>query len=185
MMLRHSIALFIAATFVAGLLGCSTEPKTADERANLADEANVELRRIKQDDPSLDAFLSHAHAYAIFPSVGKGAVGLCGAYGHGLVYRNGEMIGYTDLRQATIGLQLGGQTYTEVIAFETPEALKNFQSNSYAFSANASAVAIKSGAAATAKYENGVAVFTSPRGGLMFEASIGGQEFTYTPKGSS
>jgi len=181
-MLKHSIFALIALSLALGIMGCSTEPKSAAARDQLSDEAKTELSRIKREDPSLDAFLSHAHAYAVFPSVGKGGVGIGGAYGHGLVYKGGEMIGYTDLRQATIGLQLGGQTYTEVIAFETADALKSFQSNNYAFSANASAVAIKSGAAATAKYENGVAVFTSPRGGLMFEASIGGQEFTYTPK---
>ena len=145
-MLKHSlVATFIAIASSFAFLGCSTAPKSDTAKEDLSNDAQTELNRLKRDDSSLESFLNNAHAYAIFPSVGKGGVGIGGAYGHGVVYQGGQLIGYADLRQATVGLQLGGQTYTELLAFENKEALDRFKSNSFAFSANASAVAIKSG----------------------------------------
>jgi lipid-binding SYLF domain-containing protein len=161
--------------------GCTTSPDSQAGKTNLMDDSGSALSRMEAQDPSLTDFVSHADAYAIFPSVGKGGVGVGGAYGKGTVYENGKMIGYADLSQATIGLQLGGQTYSELICFETEHALNQFKSNNYAFDAQASAVALKSGASADARYNKGVAVFTLPEGGLMFEASVGGQRFTFQP----
>jgi lipid-binding SYLF domain-containing protein len=177
----------LAATFgLVGLLmgGCATSPDTESGKANLSDDSVSALNRMETQDPSLKDFVSakHAFGYAIFPSVGKGAVGVGGAYGKGTVYVNGDMIGYADLTQATIGVQLGGQNYSELLAFESEKALNDFKSNNYTLDAQASAVALKSGASADAKYSNGVAVFTLPEGGLMFEAAIGGQRFTYQAK---
>jgi lipid-binding SYLF domain-containing protein len=117
----------------------------------------------------------------VFPTVGKGAVGVGGAYGKGVVYQQGEVVGYCDLSQGTVGLQLGGQAYREIIFFEYKEALDWFKTGNFAFSAQASAVAVNEGASADAKYDRGVAVFTMTKGGLMFEASIGGQKFGYQP----
>lgn len=140
------------------------------------------MTEFKRADPSLQRMLDKAYGHAIFPSVGKGAVGVGGAYGRGEVFEGSRMVGYCDLSQGTIGFQLGGQEYMELIVFETREALDRFKSNTFEFSGQASAVAVRSGAAATAPYENGVAVFTATKAGLMFEASIGGQRFTYQPK---
>ena len=92
------------------------------------------------------------------------------------------MVGYCDLSQGSIGFQIGGQGYSEVIFFKTDSTLENFKSGEFAFAAQASGVAVKAGAAANADYVNGVAVFTKPKGGLMGEASIGGQNFSYEPK---
>jgi len=89
------------------------------------------------------------------------------------------MIGYTDLSQGTVGAQIGGQAYTELLVFETREALDRFRTGKFAFAANASAVAAKSGASASAKFTNGVAVFVGNEEGLMAEAAIGGQQFTF------
>jgi lipid-binding SYLF domain-containing protein len=114
--------------------------------------------------------------------VGKGGIIAAGAYGRGQVYEQGEFIGYSDISQATIGAQIGGQTFSEVLAFENPDAMETFKSGQFAFDANASAVALKSGAAASAKYEHGVAVFVEPIGGLMVEAAVGGQSFSFQPK---
>jgi lipid-binding SYLF domain-containing protein len=172
-------------------MGCSssTAPETKDQRAVLQDDADLALKSMQADDPSLKDFLSNCDGYVIFPSVGKGAVGIGGAFGRGVVYESGMtgygLVGYAKLSQATIGLALGGQTYRELVVFQTKDALSTFKSSNFSFSANASAVAIKSGAAATAKYDNGVAVFTDPNGGLMFEASIGGQQLTYVDKGDA
>jgi lipid-binding SYLF domain-containing protein len=113
--------------------------------------------------------------------VGKGGIGVGGAYGRGEVFEQGKMIGYCDLTQATIGLQLGGQSYTEIICFQNKEALENFKSGKLKFAAQASAVAIKAGAGANLKYSDGVSVMTMSEAGLMYEASIGGQSFSFQP----
>ena len=109
------------------------------------------------------------------------AIGVGGAYGRGVLYQGGRQIGYCDLSQGSIGLQLGGQAYTEIIAFENQSAIQEFKNNNFEFGAQASAVALESGSGANAKYDDGVAVFTMDEKGLMFEASVGGQRFTYTP----
>src|SRR5690606_34069387 len=111
----------------------------------------------KNADSSLQGFLDKSYGYAVFPDVGKGGLGLGGAYGRGQVFEQGRLIGYCDLSQATIGLQAGAQTYSELIVFENKEALDRFTSGRFEFSANASAVALKAGAAAAADYTNGVA----------------------------
>jgi lipid-binding SYLF domain-containing protein len=164
------------------LAGCSTEPKSTEDRASLQDDVNSTFKRLYVEDPGLQPFLSAADGYAIFPTVGKGGLIAGGAYGHGQVYEKDQFIGYADISQATVGAQVGGQSFTEVIAFQTPEALNKFETGQLTFAADASAVALKSGAAAAAKYEDGVVVFIEPVGGLMLEAAIGGQSFSYQPK---
>jgi lipid-binding SYLF domain-containing protein len=161
--------------------GCSTAPQTADQRSLLNSDVDNTVQRMSNDDPSFKPFIDNARAYVVFPSVGKGAAGIGGAYGRGEVFDQGHFIGYADISQGTLGVQLGGQAFSEVIAFETGGALDRFKSGQFAFDANASAVALKSGAAATSRYTNGVTVFTDPVGGLMFEASIGGQNFSFQP----
>ena len=167
---------------VAALMGCSTAPKTPEEKSTLQSDAEAALAKAKASDPSLVPVLDKSAGYAVFPTVGKGAVGVGGAYGKGILYENGTMVGYCDLSQATVGLALGGQTYTEIIAFENAEALNRFKSGQFAFDAQATAVALKSGAGANAKFSNGSAVFTLGEAGLMYEASIGGQKFDYHAK---
>lgn len=144
-----------------------------------------------------------ARGYAVFPTIGKGAVGVGGAYGKGRVYDKGKYIGDTTLTQVSVGFQLGGQAYSEIILFENEAALKQFTSGNFEFSADASAVAITAAAGAQANttgssagasagkkdaktagdYRKGMATFTVAKGGLMYEASIGGQKFTFTPRG--
>jgi lipid-binding SYLF domain-containing protein len=174
------VALGLLAVVAAA--GCSTEPQGNDERQKLADDVQRMRDRMFTIDTSLPDFLNKADGYVIFPTVGKGGAGIGGSYGRGQVYEHGVFIGYADVSQGTIGLQLGGQTFTEVVAFESDAALKKFETGTFAFDANASAVAMKSGAAATDKYTDGVAVFVDVQGGLMAEAAIGGQSFTYQPK---
>jgi len=163
------------------LSGCSTTPESADDRIAMTAKVQDAIDRARTADSGLAEFFEKSVGYAVFPTVGKGAIGVGGAYGKGQLYENGRLVGYCTLTQATIGLALGGQSYTEFIFFETAEALERFKSGNFAFAAQASAVALKSGAAANAKYENGVAVFTMGEAGLMYEASVGGQKFTYEP----
>ncbi len=170
---------------VAGALllsGCSTAPKSSEGKAELTAKSENAVAAAKKTDPGLQKFFDTAAGYAVFPSVGKGGVGVGAAYGRGEVFeRGGKLIGYTTLTQASIGLQLGGQTYTELIFFEDKAALDRFKAGNFTFAAQVSAVALKSGASANAKYASGVAVFTMGETGLMYEASVGGQKFTYEP----
>jgi lipid-binding SYLF domain-containing protein len=172
------LSLFVSAGALL-LSGCATTPKTAGEKMAMADKVQAAINRAKQEDPGLKKFFDEAAGYAVFPTVGKAAVGIGGAYGKGELYEGGQLAGYCTLTQASIGLALGGQAYTELIFFETQDTLEKFKSGDFAFAAQVSAVALKAGASANAKYANGVAVFTMGEGGLMYEASVGGQKFKY------
>ena len=145
-------------------------------------KAHATIAQFKKTDPSLQAFFDKAYGYAVFPEITKGAIGIGGARGDGTVFEGGNAIGSTVMSQVTIGLQLGGQTYSEIIFFQNKAALDSFTKGNYEFSANASAIAAKEGASKTADYNMGVAIFTMGTEGLMFEASIGGQKFSYQPK---
>jgi len=151
--------------------------------------------------PTVKPFFENSYGYAVFPSIGKGAVGIGGAYGKGQVYRGGKVTGYTSMKQLTIGFQLGGQSYSQIIFFQNKAAYDKFTTGEFEFGAQATAVAITAGASAQAgttgaaaganvgkepgmhdaKYSDGMAVFTHVKGGLMYEASIGGQKFRFKP----
>lgn len=139
------------------------------------------IDELKATDPKIDRFFDSAYGYAVFPSIGKGAIGIGGAAGKGLVFRNNSIVGGSKMKQVTFGFQFGGKSYSEVIFFENADAYNRFIENKFQFAAQASAVALKSGISADAKYTDGVAVFTLANGGLMYEASIGGQKFKFVP----
>lgn len=155
------------------------DPGKAEKERKAAEQAKALFLK---KDPGLKRFFDAAYAYAIFPHVGKGGIGIGGAYGSGLVYRQGKVIGRARLFQATIGFQLGGQVFAELIFFKDKAAFDRFRSDRLEFTAEASAVAITAGASAKADYSDGVAVFTLAKGGLMYEAAIGGQSFTFKPR---
>lgn len=161
--------------------GCSTAPKTTAERMDLRSEADQALAKAQTNDPTLKPFIQNAAGYAVFPTVGKGGLVVGGAYGKGVLYEKGTPVAYCDLSQASVGAQIGGQSYSEIICFETPQALAKFRTGEYTMSAQATAVALKSGAAANAKYQDSVVAFTMDAAGLMAEASIGGQKFSVAP----
>ena len=161
--------------------GCSTAPKTQEERRSLVQEADAAVTSMTAKDPSLRRFLDRAHGYAVFPNVGKGGLIAGGAYGRGVVYEQGKPIGYAELNQGSIGAQIGGQTYAELIVFENEDALARLRSGNFDIGGNLSAVALKAGAAGEARFEGGVAVFIQPKGGLMAEASISGQKINFQP----
>lgn len=161
------------------LTACETAPRSDEGKADIRAEAAAAVSKAQYNDPTFSQVLRDARGYAVFPSVGKGGAGIGGAYGKGVLYEGGSFSGYCDLSQATIGFQLGGQSYTEIITFSTSDALTRFKTGNFAFDAQATAVAVRSGAGANARYSNGVAVFTMDEAGLMYEASIGGQKFSY------
>jgi len=172
---------------VAWSLGCSTYKDSggagqSSDTHRLEANAKAAVVTFKAQDPSMGKFFKSAHGYAVYPTVGKGGLGIGGAYGKGELFEQGEKVGYCDLSQATIGFQLGGQAYSEIIFFQTTSAFSQFKSGNYAFSAQASAIAASAGVSADADYDKGVAVFTMAKGGLMYEASVGGQKFSFVPE---
>lgn len=182
--LRWTGLSFLSLALLAGgmqLGGCATAPATAAGRAELVATSEATRVGMFAADAGLEPFVTKAYAYVVFPSVGKGGLIAGGAYGRGVVYQDGKPVGYSDLTQATLGLQAGGQSFSELLVLEDKAAFDRFTTGKLSLTANASAVAIQSGTAAAAKYSDGVAVFVDPRGGLMVEAAIGGQQFTYQP----
>ena len=156
---------------------------------NVNDEMELNVARailsIKQTDPGIETFFENAAGYAVFPSVGKGGLIVGGAYGKGLIIVNQQVDGYTTMTQASVGLQVGGQKYSQFIFFRDQVALEHFKRGNFEFSAQASAVAASKGASADANYDKGVVIFTHAGGGLMVEGSVGGQQFTYEPKNAN
>lgn len=151
--------------------------------------------------PVVRPYFDTAYGYAVFPTIGKGGVAIGGAHGKGQVYRGGKVTGVSSMTQVSIGFQFGGQVYSQTIFFQDKRAYDAFTSGKFEFGAQATAVAITASAqaqagtgaatagAATGKdagtqgasYQNGMAVFTYAKGGLMYEASIGGQKFSFKP----
>jgi len=145
-----------------------------------SDNATI-IAKFKEKDPRVAKAFDTAYGYVLFPTVGKGAIGIGGAHGKGQVFEQGKQIGTSTLNQVTVGFQLGGQAYHEVIFFKDKTALDDFKRGNFEMSAQASAVALNARAAGDLPYNKGVAVATMAKGGLMYEASIGGQKFSYKP----
>jgi len=165
--------------FVSKALSLAAKEKEAIEE--LHEESKATVRRMAEQDPGLQQLLDRAHAYAVFPEVGKASAVVGGAFGKGEVFQRGHLVGYAALVQLTLGVQLGGQTFSEIVVFEDGPALQRFKAGRTAFAANASAVLVKAGAAASNNYQSGVMVFVSSEGGMMLEAAIGAQKFVFKP----
>jgi len=168
------IALLSAMVFLVSAFG-----QTNSKDKKIVDDSKNAKADFISTDGLMKSLFETAHAYVIFPNVGKGGLGVGGALGNGAVYEKGKLIGMAKLTQLNIGFQAGGQAYREVIFFENEEVLNNFKEDKVQLSAQASAVVANQGAAANAKYKNGVMVFTHVKGGLMYEASVGGQKFNF------
>ncbi len=190
--LRSTLALlFVALPFAVSL----AEDK--DEEAKYA-----ETIKIFEEAGESGSFFGNSYGYAVFPTIGKAGIGVGGAYGKGRVYAQGKYVGDTSMTQLSIGFQLGGEGFSQIVFFEDKRAFDEFTSGNFEFGAQASAVALTAGASAAAttagasagasggkhdattvgKYHKGMAVFTVTKGGLMYEASVGGQKFSYTAK---
>jgi lipid-binding SYLF domain-containing protein len=167
-------------------MGCNAEPTPRSDLKKDALDSNVQAQvsRLNAQVPDFKQVLNNAYGYVIFPSVGKGGLIVGGAYGRGQVYEQGRLIGYADITQLTVGLQAGGESFTEVILFQNKDALDRFTNNRWEPAAAASAVALKAGAAAAVRYTEGVAVLAYADSGLMGELSVGGQRFRFTPIGN-
>jgi lipid-binding SYLF domain-containing protein len=163
------------------IAGCATVPKNRTDQAALKADTKATIEKFKARDPSIQWFFDNSRGYAVFPSIGKGAWWVGGAYGRGVVYQDGDPVGWCKVTQGSIGLQFGGQAYSEIVFFQDEATVESFKASKMQLSAGLSAVALTAGAAGKAKYQSGVAVFVVPQGGLMVEAAVGGQQFDFQP----
>jgi len=177
-MMGHPFTRFIAASLLAVALLPSLDARAGDTLQAQAEQARAQFT---DRAPAMAELFQESHAYALFPRVKKGAAGIGGARGRGLVYRGGKPVAQATVSQATVGFQLGGKVYSQVIFFEDAAAFDDFTNGSFELSAQASATAAAEGVAANADYRHGVAIYTMSQGGLMVEASVGGQKFAYYP----
>jgi lipid-binding SYLF domain-containing protein len=181
-MLSKTRAIVVMTLAMGFMIGCSTGSTTKEERDTLLKQSQVSRQEWNKVDPQLEAFAKKGQGFVFFPEITKGGLLVGGANGHGVVYEKGQQIGYAELTQVSVGFQAGGQTYSELIVFENQPAMDRFKRNEIDFGANASAVIAEKGAAASAQFIDGVAVFVKPTGGAMAEASLGGQKITYMGK---
>jgi len=173
---KFSATLITLGLIFANATALAWTPDTNDKLELSVAQA---ILKAKEKDPSLAKWFDAAYAYAVFPKVGKGGIGIGGAHGKGIVVRGDTTVATTSLTQVSVGFQLGGQVYAQFIMFKDKTAFDNFARGNFEFGAQVSAVAITLGASADANYDGGVAVFTIAEGGLMYEASVGGQKFKY------
>jgi lipid-binding SYLF domain-containing protein len=180
--MRHAktfaaLTSLLALTF---LTACNQVPTTS-EIQKLQLRSDGARHDFETANPTLKQYFATSHGYAIFPAVNSAAIGVGGSYGQGVVYENGSRIGTADVTGVNVGLALGGQRFAEVIFFQNQSSFAAFKTGTLEFDARASAVAASTGTGTSVDYVNGVRVFTQTEGGLMFQASIGGQKFRFMP----
>jgi hypothetical protein len=150
-------------------------------KTRIQESAAATIKRLGEKDRGLGQMLKKAYGYAVFPAVGKASLVVGGSYGRGAVFERGKFIGHATLSQLTLGVQVGGDTFSEILVFENKEALDRLKKGKMSFAANASAVLVKAGAAGTKNFTNGVAAYAYSRGGMLLEAVLGGQKFSFKP----
>jgi len=148
---------------------------------NSVEDANNTIAKFKKEDPGISKFFNSAYGFAVFPAIGKGGLVVGGAGGKGTVYKGGSPVADVKMSQVTVGAQIGGQKYGEVIFFQNAETYNEFVAGTYEFAAQISAVALAEGVSKDAAYQDGLLVLTMSIGGLMAEVSAGGQKFKVTP----
>ncbi|HZL35251.1 MAG TPA: lipid-binding SYLF domain-containing protein [Tepidisphaeraceae bacterium] len=171
-----------AAALAAAVVGCDTNsPQSPAQQAAMKSESKTALQQFEAGNPSIQGVVDGAVGYVIFPDVGKAAVGIGGAHGNGEVYQNGQVIGHASLDQASIGLDLGGKTYAELIVFQNQAALDRLKEGKLTFGGTAAVEVVKAGAAVKGEFVNGVRVFVLPKGGLEADVSLNGQKIYFHP----
>ena len=188
-LLLFAICFLAVASYSATFAGW--DPAEEEQERKAAEET---IAKFRDKDPSLERFFDNAWGYAVYPTVGTGALIVGGAHGKGLVYKNvwisalmhphqakGKIVGRSKLSHGTVGLQAGGQAYSEIIFFKDKAAFDSLKDGKLKLAAQASAIAVTAGASADAAYDGGVAVFTMGKGGLMLQAAVGGQQLTFEP----
>ena len=165
-MKKYTIMLIIQSVFILSALSFGNAATAQSKKdSSLIEDCKAGKKDFIHTDGLMKNLFDSAYGYAMFPGIGKGAVGVGGAAGSGIVYEKGKIIGKAKMKQVSIGFQFGGQAYREVIFFEDKETLDRFKKNNIEFSAQASAVAATVGASTNAKYAHGVMIFTEQKGG--------------------
>jgi|ERR1017187_121340 lipid-binding SYLF domain-containing protein len=164
---------------LAALLVVALASTLAARAEDLAAKSQEALANFKLADPTLTNFFAKAAGYAILPGVGEGGFIFGGEHGDGLVYQQDKLVGKVTMSEVSIGAQVGGGSFSEIIFFQTKSALQTFKTSKWEMSAKAKANVAASGVAENAKYEQGVAVFTLPKTGAMVAAAVGGQKFKF------
>ncbi|SFB72929.1 Las17-binding protein actin regulator [Zunongwangia mangrovi] len=151
----------------------------SEKQKDLIDDATASKAAFIEEEPELAALFEKAAGYVIFPNVGEGAYILGGAAGNGVLFEDGQVAGFSELRQVDIGLQIGGQAYRQAILFQTEAELDEFKEGNYKLSGKASAVIVEEGKAKSVNFKKGRAIVTMPKAGAMVDISVGGQKFEY------
>jgi lipid-binding SYLF domain-containing protein len=181
--MNSTLCLALMVTVVAGLLvSCATAPASRADNDALRAEATSTMQQLRTEEPGVGGLVQRGYGYALFPTVTKGGLVVGGARSQGVVYEQGRHVGYCDLTQGSVGAQAGAQTFSELLVFANKNALDRFKAGQVTFAADASAGVLKTGVTTDASFIDGVAVVVSPISGVMVEAAIGGQQFTYQPK---
>lgn len=175
-------AAMVLAVATGMLVGCTTAPPSQEGRAGLVENATVALQDMNRMDPGVEPLARKGYGYALFPEVVKAGLGFGGGYGQGVVYEQGQHVGYADLTLASVGAQIGGQTFSELIVFENKAALDRFRLSPVDFTAGVGAMILQNAAAVNATFIDGIAVVVRPITGAMAEATVGAQQFKYVPK---
>ncbi|GMQ90809.1 MAG: hypothetical protein BMS9Abin11_0113 [Gammaproteobacteria bacterium] len=168
----------LACSIVTLLFPANVVARTADA----VRKEHITIQRFLREDPSLKSYFKKSYGYAVFPSIGKGGLIIGAAYGRGKVFRKGRWIGYASVKQGSVGLQIGGMAYSEIVFFRNKAAFDTFRQGRLKFAKNVSATAVVKGIGKRYRYQRGVAVFILRKGGLMAELSVGGQIFRYKPR---
>jgi lipid-binding SYLF domain-containing protein len=176
---RTAVVLAVATGL---LVGCTTAPPTPESRTALVESATLAMQDMNRMDPGVEPLARKGYGYALFPEVVKAGLGFGGGYGQGVVYEQGQHVGYADLTLASVGVQIGGQTFSELIVFENKAAMDRFKLSPVDLTAGVAAMILQNGAAVNATFIEGIAVIVRPITGAMAEATIGGQQFKYVAK---
>lgn len=180
-MYAKTLTLAVALSFGLGTLGgcTATTPQSDNKKQTLQSESQAALEEMKRSDAGVNDVIERAYGYAIFPDASKAAFVVGASYGRGEVYEQGKFIGYSTLNKGSIGLQAGAMNFSQLVLFEDKFALERFTRGEWAPAANASAVALKAGAATTTTFKDGVAILINTRGGAIADLSVGGQKFNF------
>jgi lipid-binding SYLF domain-containing protein len=173
--------LLTVPVLLAALSACQSSTWDPAEAEDHRAEVEATVAEIKRIDPDVQRFFDSSVGYAVFPTVGEGGLVLGGAHGKGLVYEKGVVVGSAAITEISFGAQIGGQTFSEIVFFADRKTLDDLKDGDFKTGASVSAIAVEKGAAKSASFHEGIAVFIKPKKGLMAAATIEGQAFNYRP----
>jgi lipid-binding SYLF domain-containing protein len=183
--LRYLLAGVLLICVAAPACGGSHQDAKSAPAAERVAGIDETIALFKQKDATIAQLFSSSAGYVVLPSVGKGALIVGGAHGDGEAFEGGAYIGKVSVSEVSVGAQVGGESYSQVVFFETPVALKRLKDNAFQFAAEVSAIGVDQGVAKNAKFKDGVATFVIPKQGLMATAAVGGQKLSFEPAGAA